>query len=880
MAELKQIVNVGSVGYIAKDDARPFELPYEAWSDVKNIRFHNGAAQVTGAANCVSQIPTAVNPDYFTEFTYFRAGTDLYWLLFGSEKCYALRPSTTTCGAAAATTTLLTSAISYTGSSPYVWVIDKIFGNVVATPQSVPPYYYGSASTFTSTLAVLPGWTAEFGSTSHCYTVATAKGFILAGNITSSGTGGRYTTGAYPTRVAWSERIRDTESFGHTIPQSWDASDATKLTGAFDLPSDTGSIIAMKSLRDDVIVYTERAIYRIWFVGGKKVWDYRLIYTNQGIYGPKCVSEFNGNHFIIGTDDILVFDGQSIRSVADKKTRRDLFNVLTHDMRARINIGVDSIRSEIHVLYPSNKELQGVDRDLVWSWEDETWTKRDLETSENRRDGSYVTIMRENLTIDSGISDPDVSSKSWGEFGDEVTWNSLPDDETWGASVASLGDLDMYTLGYIEGDTAVTFEDYLLSLNPQHVWKVDEDNTGIDPTYGSQYFYDSIAGPSINYALYAHKTTVDELSHQALKIPSSSNYSLLLNADDVITTGSLMGLQPRYGTNAHNSPISGQSTFGLWLRKGIHSYPTYAEHGIIRFPAKSYDGNTRYINFYVDDATGSIGYWRTSAALGHGTATLISGTAGTFLVSGDEALLTFILRDQDEADAPTKIDVYVDDTLVLEGLDLATQRDGSGIYAGSPSHVGSSQTPTEGANDFILFFGFIDEIFVIPNIISANEVGTLFDAKNNVVIPDKNTISRVDSSYNRIESFTNTIYSQSESYLEKQQIDLTGDPNTAVILGVYPKIGGSYPINIYVGHHNNSNDDPHWHGPYTFDPTVDYKINCRVRGRRHALKFEAIGAPTRLFGYDIEYEPSGRRKATPSNDTGYTFSKVSGLEVV
>ena len=67
------------------------------------------------------------------------------------------------------------------------------------------------------------------------------------------------------------------------------------------------------------------------------------------------------------------------------------------------------------------------------------------------------------------------------------------------------------------------------------------------------------------------------------------------------------------------------------------------------------------------------------------------------------------------------------------------------------------------------------------------------------------------------------------------------------------------PVNVYVGRQMSPNESTTWEGPFSFDPSTDYKINCRVTGRLLGIKVESTAdVAWRLNSYDMDVVPAGR----------------------
>jgi hypothetical protein len=76
---------------------------------------------------------------------------------------------------------------------------------------------------------------------------------------------------------------------------------------------------------------------------------------------------------------------------------------------------------------------------------------------------------------------------------------------------------------------------------------------------------------------------------------------------------------------------------------------------------------------------------------------------------------------------------------------------------------------------------------------------------------------------------------------------------------VHPFIEGD-SVDVYVGATDSINGTYSWEGPYTFDPGADHKIDCRVSGKYHSVRFETTESNGwAISGYHIEHKPAGKR---------------------
>ena len=101
------------------------------------------------------------------------------------------------------------------------------------------------------------------------------------------------------------------------------------------------------------------------------------VQVNSGLLAKNCVTEFKGKHFVVADGDIVLFDGQNVESIADKRVRKTIFDDMDSVNYALTHVACYDSKNEIWVCYPTT--TQGtVDKAAVWNWRDNTWTFRDL----------------------------------------------------------------------------------------------------------------------------------------------------------------------------------------------------------------------------------------------------------------------------------------------------------------------------------------------------------------------------------------------------------------------------------------------------------------------------------------------------------------------
>ena len=96
------------------------------------------------------------------------------------------------------------------------------------------------------------------------------------------------------------------------------------------------------------------------------------------------------------------------------------------------------------------------------------------------------------------------------------------------------------------------------------------------------------------------------------------------------------------------------------------------------------------------------------------------------------------------------------------------------------------------------------------------------------------------------------------SYIMRTDLELDNQRRLATVTRVYPILDGSGVVQVYIGGQAVPQGAVTWSGPYDFTIGEAYKVDTRVSGRYHAIKFESsANVAWALSGFDVEYSLSG-----------------------
>lgn len=340
--------NCGAAGIIR--DTPPHELAPEAWSNGRNVRFRDDKVeQAPGWLNFDSSI--SGSPTYV--FAVPRQGTSAdMWVYCGDSEVWAYDGS--------ANHKITASSISATGQN--TWTSTLLSGVAVVNYGNGKPLYWTFPPNTATTLTALPDWSASW----TCKALRTYKNYLVALNMTESGT-------LYPFRIRWSHAATS-----GAVPTSWNAADTTKDAGFTDLIEGGDAIVDGLALGDQFLIYKETSTWSMRYVAGQFIFGFSQVYPDIGLMSRNAIAPIGRQHLIVSQQDIYVHDGVSEpQALLPARLRRYWLQDLDRTHRDKVFVVPNKHRREVWVCYPDNSSGRVI-KALVWSYENNTWSVRDL----------------------------------------------------------------------------------------------------------------------------------------------------------------------------------------------------------------------------------------------------------------------------------------------------------------------------------------------------------------------------------------------------------------------------------------------------------------------------------------------------------------------
>lgn len=335
----------GQYGVLA--DAAAQELPVNAWSAARNVRFRDGYSERVGGQVEIFDVPT-VTPYFLTPYTTPAAR---FWVHAGLQKVFAddgtLR-------------TEITPASPFTGAQDDRWTGGSLNGVLVLNNGVDQPQFWGGD--VATDLANLTAWNAAWRAAS----VRPFKNYLVALDLTKSGA-------RYPHMVKWSHAADP-----GTLPNSWDEADPTKDAGEQDLAETPDLLVDQLPLGDLNVIYKERSMYSMQFIGQPYIWSFQRLPGDVGMLARGCAVATPAGHVVLTAGDVILHNGQGPQSLLTGRMRRWMFNNIDSAAYKRAFVTANPNKNEVWICFPAVGATVCT-LALIWNWADNTLGVRELQ---------------------------------------------------------------------------------------------------------------------------------------------------------------------------------------------------------------------------------------------------------------------------------------------------------------------------------------------------------------------------------------------------------------------------------------------------------------------------------------------------------------------
>jgi hypothetical protein len=179
-----------------------------------------------------------------------------------------------------------------------------------------------------------------------------------------------------PMLIRWS----DQESAADWTPSP------TGQAGGIQL-SDGSELVTCVQTRQEIVVWTDSALYSIQYVGVPAVWSTQLLAGNISIYGPNAKALASGVIYWMGVDKFYKYDGRTQTLRCD--LREYIFSDINQSQNQQVFAGTNEGFNEVWWYYCSAGSTV-VDRYVIYNYAEDIW---------------YYGTMGRTAWLDSGLRD-------------------------------------------------------------------------------------------------------------------------------------------------------------------------------------------------------------------------------------------------------------------------------------------------------------------------------------------------------------------------------------------------------------------------------------------------------------------------------------------
>jgi hypothetical protein len=183
--------------------------------------------------------------------------------------------------------------------------------------------------------------------------VTVVRDFVVSGYINS--------TTVYPNRVQWSA-LGDESSWTNS---------ATTQADFQDIP-DGGSVVGVTG-GEFGLVFMDRSIHRMTYVGSPLVFQFDNITRNLGCFEANSIVQYGGTSFFLGDDGFYACDGQQIISIGNEKVNRYFFDDADQGVLDKMSAAVDPARKLVVWAYVSNDSATP-NKLIIYNYQTNKWT--------------------------------------------------------------------------------------------------------------------------------------------------------------------------------------------------------------------------------------------------------------------------------------------------------------------------------------------------------------------------------------------------------------------------------------------------------------------------------------------------------------------------
>jgi hypothetical protein len=144
---------------------------------------------------------------------------------------------------------------------------------------------------------------------------------------------------------------------------------ATNQAGGVRI-SNGSTIISAVQTRQEIVVFTDSAVYSMQYIGPPYVWSTQLLADNTSIVGPHAVAVASGVVYWMGVDKFYKYDGRTQTLVCDLK--QYVFENINREQGSQFFAGTNEGFNEVWFFY-CTQDSTTINRYVVYNYAENCW---------------------------------------------------------------------------------------------------------------------------------------------------------------------------------------------------------------------------------------------------------------------------------------------------------------------------------------------------------------------------------------------------------------------------------------------------------------------------------------------------------------------------
>lgn len=252
------------------------------------------------------------------------------------------------------------------GQQLRLWSADNYGEDLIIAPRSADGIYYWDATLglterakLLNTLSTAAGFQGQFvPNITNEISSSAIQRFVIAMGANPYDPTDPATT-FDPLLVRWSDQDN---------PYEWVPA-ITNQSGEYRL-SHGSYIVGSLNTRQEIVIWTDSALYSMQYLGAPYVWSFSLLMDNLSVMSPNAMATANNLVFWMGVDKFYVYSGRV--ETLECSLRQYIFNDINLSQGYQVFSGTNEAYNEVWWFYCSNGSTS-VDKYVVFNYVEKVW---------------------------------------------------------------------------------------------------------------------------------------------------------------------------------------------------------------------------------------------------------------------------------------------------------------------------------------------------------------------------------------------------------------------------------------------------------------------------------------------------------------------------